>query len=182
MAFVASSVGSPAPPLDLPSSTGEKHSLSQFLGKPVVVSFLGPVHCMFCRAHVIKMIQARPELDAMGAEVLLVAYQDQSRVMSQLLRDMQLPFKLLLDQGTSAYARWGMGEASWTYALRPQLYLRFLKLWLGGARTLGTSPEPNRLGGDFVVDREGRLVFAHRQKGFEDRPAISTLLSALKQA
>jgi peroxiredoxin len=177
----ASSLGSPAPPLELPSATGEQQSLSQFRGRPVVVSFLGPAHCMFCRAHVIRLIQARRELEATTAQVLLVAYEDPAALMSQLFRDLQLPFTLLLDSRKDFYTRWGMGVAGWGAILRPRLYWSLMRMVLGGARTGKSSGEPNYLGGDFVIDRAGRFAFAHRQKSFYDRPPIESLLSALKQ-
>jgi hypothetical protein len=43
-------------------------------------------------------------------------------------------------------------------------------------------PGPGQLGGDFVVDRGGRLVFVNRLKSFHDRAPVGRLLEALRSA
>jgi len=147
-----------------------------------MVSFLGPPHCLFCRAHVIRLIQAEREFAAAGADVILVACHDPSSVMSQLMHDLQLPYTLLLDRERAFYTRWGIGVGSWRHLLRPGLYWAAFRQKIGGHTNGAPPPNPYQLGGDFVVDRHGRLAFAHRLKSFYDRPPVARLLDAIRSA
>ena len=175
-------VGAPAPPLELPTADGQRRSLADFSGRPVVISFLGPANCTFCRAHVIKMIQAQDRLASLGAEVLLVAGHDPELMMSKMMRDLSLPFLLLVDRQRLAYARWGLGKSSWKVLLVPSLYPAVLRLLLRRQPSLGPAPGQPQLGGDFVVDRAGRLAFVNRMRSIHDRAPVPTLLSALERA
>ena len=136
--------GGPAPPLDLATAAGERRSLQEFLGRPVLISFLGPAHCLFCRAHVIRVIQARNEIERLGAGVIFVAHNDPELLTAKMLHDLELPYTLLLDPARTAYARWGLGEAGMRSWLSLGLYwaalTTALKVWLKKESSLGTRP------------------------------------------
>ena len=174
-------LGAPAPPLELPTPDGQPRSIEEFRGRPVVVSFLGPANCQFCRAHLLRMVQARDRLAQLGAEVLLVAHQDPELMMSQMLRDLALPFVLLVDPQRQAYARWGLGEATYRVFLVPSLYAAILKMVLRRPPPLGEAPESRQMGGDFVVDRTGRLAFVNRMRSLHDRAPVTDLLAAAER-
>jgi peroxiredoxin len=183
LATHALDLGSPAPPLALPSAAGGERSLSDFHGRPVMVSFLGPAHCSLCRAHVIRLIQARHEFEQQRAEVVLVVYHDPSLVMRQMLHDLQLPFTLLVDESRASYARWGLALAGWRAIVRPGLYWALFRQKLRGEAIIGTSPGTDRqLGGDFVIDRGGRVTFANRLNSFHDRTPVKRLLEEIRRA
>lgn len=175
-------VGALAPPLELPDATGRRRSLAEFRGRPVLVSFLGPAHCAFCRAHVIRAIEAREELARVGADVILVAFHDPELLTAKMLRDLHLPYALLLDPEMAAYRQWGLGQAGLRSWITPGLYWASLKVALGGEPSLGKSPDPGQLGGDFIVDRLGRLTLVNRMKSYHDRAAMPRLIAALATA
>jgi hypothetical protein len=103
--------------------------------------------------------------------------------MAQMMRDLQLPFTLLVDETRASYARWGLGMAGWRAILRPGLYWAFLRQVLRGEGHLGNSPGPEgQLGGDFVVDRGGRLAYANRLASFHDRTPVTRLLEEIRRA
>jgi hypothetical protein len=62
--------------------------------------------------------------------------------------------------------------------------LRYLGLIFRGARPRrpGEGEDVLQLGGDFVLDGAGRLVFAHRSAEPTDRPPIGQLLEAVERA
>jgi thioredoxin-dependent peroxiredoxin len=177
-----SGLGQPAPALDLPTATGGRKSLAEFRGRPVLVSFLGAANCPMCRGYVIRVIQARDAIASLGADVVFVAYHDPELVMSGLMRDLNLPYLLLVDESRRAYTQWGLGPVSLLGKLRPGLYLEMIKVLLQRPPNLGSAPNPNQRGGDFVVNRAGTLVFANRMKSFYDRAKIPDLLDALRTA
>lgn len=176
-------LGAAAPPLELPTADGRLCSLAEFRGRPVVVSFLGPANCSFCRAHVIKMIQAQDRFAAIGADILLVAHHDPELMMSRMMRDLAVPYLLLVDRERESYARWGMGDYTANALLEPGFYPALLKLLLRRPPNLGTLPDRSRqLGGDFVVDRAGRLALVNRMRTIYDRAPVPRLIAALEQA
>ena len=176
-------LGVPAPSLELPAASGERHSLAEFRGKPVIISFLGPANCQFCRGHVLKMVTAKDRIQRAGAEVIFVAYHDPDLMMSKMLHDLDLSFLLLLDRAREAYARWGLQTGTLTSILRPGLLWAVVKLAVRRQPSLGAAPpHHNQLGGDFVVDRAGKLVFVNRMRSVYDRADIDDMLGALRSA
>ena len=145
----------------------------------MLVSFLGAAHCMFCRAHVVQTIKHRDEFSRIGAEVVLVAFHDPELVMANLVRELELPYTLLLDPSRQTYRRWGLEQATWRTFLPPGLYRAALRMWRQGEKDMAHIPGPIQMGGDFVVNREGRLTFVKYMKSYHDRAKVPVLLSAL---
>lgn len=175
-------IGAVAPRLELSDAAGLRRSLAEFRGRPVIVSFLGPSNCAFCRAHVIRAIEARGDIGRAGADVVFVTFNDPGLMMSQMMHDLNLPYALLLDPERAAYRAWGLGQASIRSLLTPGLYWAGLKVALRREPSMGEAPDPGQLGGDFVVDREGRLAFVNRMRSFHDRAAMPRLVAALERA
>ena len=129
------------------------------------------------------MIKRRKEIEALGAAVVLVAYDEPALLSAKMLHEVTLPFPLLLDRTREAYTRWGMGRTGLTGAmLSPSLNLRYIKLLAKGERFLGFAPDMFQLGGDFIVNKQGTLVFAHRMRNNGDRADTGKLLSEVARA
>ena len=129
------------------------------------------------------MINRQREVERLEAEVLVVAYDEPTLLSAKMLHDMALPFPLLLDRTRETYARWGMGRTGLTGAmLSPSLNWRYLKLLARGDRFLGFAPDMYQLGGDFILDGEHRITFAHRMTNNGDRAEVSVLLAELRRA
>jgi len=176
-------VGAPAPSLELPAAGGERRSLAEFRGRPVIISFLGPANCQFCRGHVLKMVSAKDRIQRAGAEVIFVAYHDPELMMSKMLHDLDLRFVLMLDQAREAYAQWGLGTGTLKTLLSPGALWAIFKLILRREPSLGPAPPHHRqLGGDFVVDSRGNLVFVNRMRSIYDRADIDDMLAAVRSA
>lgn len=126
------------------------------------------------------MIEKEEEINKVGGEVLLVAFDDLSLLQAKMLSDLELPYPLLLDASRETYAAWGMGRTNLFGAmLSPALNWRYLKLLVRGERFLGFAPDMFQLGGDFVVDPGGKVAFAYRMKYNGDRASTETLLEAM---
>lgn len=176
-------IGAPAPSLELPGAGGERRSLAEFRGRPVIISFLGPANCQFCRGHVLKMVSAKDRIQRAGAEVIFVAYHDPELMMSKMLHDLDLRFVLMLDRAREAYARWGLQTGSLKNIFTPGAAWAILKLILKRTPSLGPAPpHHNQLGGDFVVDSRGNLVFVNRMRSIYDRADIDDMLAAVRSA
>src|SRR5262245_2466800 len=179
-------VGSKCPGLDLCTPEGDRRTLQHCSDHPVLVSFLGPAHCLFCRAHVIRLIQARREIERLGATVILVTYHDPDLMTAKMLHDLDVPYTLLLDPTRAAYERWGLGRVGLRGMISPMLYAKSIPIMINVMRkreqSLGSSSPggPPQRGGDFVVNCARDFVFVNRMISLHDRPKIADLLAALR--
>jgi hypothetical protein len=117
-----------------------------------------------------------------GAEVLFVS-QARPEILTAFLREQPLPFSIVADSERSAYRVFGLERTTWVRMLRPDVIWRFLRLLFRGWRLqrVRKGEDVLQLGGDFVLDGEGRLVFAYRSTEPTDRPSIEVLLQAVNQ-
>ena len=125
----------------------------------------------------------RQTIKALGAQVVLVAYDEPSLIEAKMARGIDVPYPLVLDQDKATYAKWGMGRARLTQAmLSPKLTLRYVKLLMRGEPFLGFAPDMLQLGGDFIITPTGVISFVHRMRDNGDRASVADLLTALRQA
>ena len=114
---------------------------------------------------------------------MLIAHHDPELMMSKMMHSVNLPFMLLFDRREPPTAV-GTGEGQLQAFVRPGLYLQLARevtrVLLGSRRRSGERRTRRRLGGDFVVDRDGTLVFANRLRSFHDRAKIEDLLAVVK--
>ena len=90
---------------------------------------------------------------------------------------------LLLDKARDTYAQWGLQTGTLKNILRPGLAWAVFKLIVQRSKSLGSAPpHHNQLGGDFVVDRHGKLVFVNRMRSVYDRADIDDMLAAVRAA
>jgi peroxiredoxin len=127
--------------------------------------------------------QHYPELQALGAEVLAVSFTKPSRVAAYVAAH-PLPFPALADPERAAYAALGLGRTSWRKVLRGGVLARYLRLILRGwmPHRTAAGEDVMQLGGDFVLDRHGRLAYAYRSAEPTDRPPAADLLAAVRRA
>jgi peroxiredoxin len=123
------------------------------------------------------------EFRQLGAEVLVVT-QARPPVLAMFLRDYPLPFPLVGDPERAAYRAFGLERTSWGRIMRPGIAFRFLRLLCRGwrPRRPRQGEDVLQLGGDFVLDGQGRLVYAYRSAEPTDRPSVAELLRAVRQA
>jgi peroxiredoxin len=127
--------------------------------------------------------QEYEEFRPLGAEVLVIS-QARPEQLAAFLRGQPLPFLLVADPERATYRAFGLGRTSWATVLRPGVVLRYLRLLFRGWRLRPASPSEDvlQLGGDFVLDGQGRLVYVYRSADPTDRPTIEALLQAVRQA
>jgi peroxiredoxin len=175
-------VGDRAPDLNLPNESGRAFSLTDVAGQPTLVSFLSHAACPFCREHVIEVTRRQPDIARTGGAVLFVAYDLPSLLAAKMMRGLHVPYPVLFDADRDAYRRWGLGRTGFGAMLSPTLNWRYLKLLLRGEPYLGSAPDMFQLGGDFVLDRDHRIAYAHRMTSGGNRAAVPVLMEELRRA
>lgn len=115
----------------------------------------------------------------MDARALFVVHDEPARIRRQLLAGLEVPFPVLIDRDRSAYARWGMGRASWGRIwLDPVVWRSYVTLLRSGERFRGSGTEVLQLGGDFVVAPDGALAYSRPQRR-DDRRPVGELLAVV---
>jgi peroxiredoxin len=125
-------------------------------------------------------VQARlGEFRSLGARVIALSFVEPKRLRAYLDRHPS-SIPVLADPQRHAYQAFGLGRATWFELVRLRVIARYVWLILRGRRPRMAQEDVHQLGGDFVLDRSGRVVFAHRSTDPSDRPAVSELLNAVR--
>lgn len=96
------------------------------------------------------------------------------------LQETQSPFPLLLDPGREAYRAYHLQSSRWRAYSLPNLWY-YAKAILRGRKLLGKRGDVDQLGGDFIIDSDGLIRFAHPSRQPTDRPEIAQLLAILRR-
>lgn len=172
------SVGDPAPDVTLPDDRNLPTRLSELWQRqPIVLVFVRHSGCTLCFDHAVVMREAYPEIQAAGAEVVLVTMADPAGLHAFKER-WQLPFVCLADPGQEAYRAYQCPRGGLLDVAGPAMWGRAIKaLFRHGAGLV--HGDPMQLPGSFVIDREGILRFVHRSRHSADWAAPDQILSVL---
>jgi hypothetical protein len=123
---------------------------------------------------------ARERFAAAGCAVLVVCQAKPDVLARYLARtDWHLPFAC--DPDRAAYRAFGLGRTGWRTFFRPKVLFGYVrKILFGyGPKALYEGEDVWQLGGDFILDRGRRVVFAYPSADPTDRPGVEDLLRVM---
>lgn len=134
---------------------------------------------MPCVAHLGEVAANVERLRAAGVNVLVIS-QAKPAVLATFLRNHPQPVPVVGDPDRAAYRAFGLERTSWLSFFRPSVMWGYLRLMFRGGKVRKPYPGEDvlQLGGDFLIDRSGRVVYAYRSRTATDRPGIDALLAA----
>ena len=129
------------------------------------------------------MDAAREQLAAAGCSVLVVC-QAKPETLALYLSRQKWSVPVVSDPDRTAYRAFGLDRAGWLTFFRPKVLWGYLREMLRGygLKTPYAGEDVLQLGGDFVLDRTGKVVFAYPSADPTDRPTVAQLLDALRTA
>lgn len=118
------------------------------------------------------------EFEALNTRIVVISFNQpgQARIW---LDETNAPFTLLLDPDRKAYRAYGL-EYSLLRSWGLNVWQRYAQLLFSGRKWRGIQGDSGQLGGDIIVDSNGRIRFAYRSHDPTDRPDIHVLLTALR--
>lgn len=129
-----------------------------------------------------EVLECKQQLDEADASAVFVTFDDPEPVRRGLLAGLEVPYPVLVDRERVAYLAWGLRRSSvpgiW---LDPRVWARYASLVVRGERLRRPGSDTLQLGGDFVLDGDGVVVYARPQRR-DDRPPVGELLGALRSA
>ena len=152
----------PAPSLEFPLTDGSSWSLAEEASQAfTVVVFYRGLHCPLCRVYLSEIEQKLDEFEAVGATVVAVSADDQSRA-TQAKKDWELP-RLRIGYGlsTDRAREWGL------FISRPVRDGEPVEFF-----------EP----GLFLIKPDGTLFYAGINSAPWGRPAVDQILFGIKMA
>lgn len=124
------------------------------------------------------MRRAHPDLQRAGIDVALVGMGSPAES-AAFGRDLALPFPVLSDPDRAAYRAFGAIEAGAREFLSPAAGKAMLGAVLRGNRGGRPIGDVRQLGGAWLIDRDGRVVWAKPSAYAGDHASPEELLSAV---
>ncbi len=127
------------------------------------------------------MASMKPRLDAAQTQVIVIGFEAAEHL--AVLRDrIQSPFRFVVDRDRVLYRAFDLPRIG---RARTYLHPKVLGFY-GKMATKGRFPNLRReqdrrqMGGDFVLDADGIVVFAHPEKGPEDRAPVGSIVRVVE--
>lgn len=129
------------------------------------------------------MDAARDDLAAAGCSILVIS-QAKPEVLSRYLARRSWNVPIVSDPDRVAYRAFGLERTGWSAFFRPAVLWGYLRGMIRGYGLKAPSEGEDvlQLGGDFILDKLGRVRFAYPSSNPADRPGLDTIREALAKA
>ena len=137
---------------------------------------------MACVAHLGEVERGLDRVRSKGCDLLVVS-QAEPLVLASFLKRYPKPYPVVCDPGRAAYRAFGLDRTNWLTIFRPDVTAGYLWKILTGTRPRlpYRGEDVLQLGGDFILDRDRRVVFAYASRTPTDRPAVDQLVAAVPE-
>ena len=134
---------------------------------------------MPCRAHLGEVTARADDFHEFGCNILVVT-QARPDVLAGFLVHFPQPVPVVGDPERVAYHAFGLERTSWWTFFRPDVIVRYLKHMFTGQRVRKpyAGEDVRQLGGDFLLNRAGEVIYSYRDPDPTRRPPVAELLRA----
>jgi peroxiredoxin len=123
----------------------------------------------------------KTEFDRRGISIVVVSFAEPARLVPYQEHH-KWPFTILADPERKTYRQFALKRLSWFDVFSPatvKLYWKLLRQ--GMKRATYGKDDIYQSGGDFLLDREGHILFAQRSQDPSDRPPAARLLQVIDE-
>ncbi len=115
------------------------------------------------------------------AAVVLITF-TRPRNLAVFRRLLGIEYAVLADETRAAYRSYGLGRGRWWRIWTWGTLRAYGRLLRAGHHLRRPTEDTRQLGGDFVVDAQGRIAYVHRSRTPDDRPSVDELVAAVATA
>ena len=173
------SVGDAAPDFAVTDARGETLSSAGLRGRKVILIFLRHLGCPICRMELATLKRRQDELAERGAVAIVFVESADESVRAFAGRN-DVRFHLVADPARKLYDLFGVGRGGLGAYFAPKAALSAIKATLSGHLHGRCEGSELQLPGDFVLDENGRLLYARRGKHIADNAPLDELLACLE--
>ena len=121
----------------------------------------------------------KDEFDRRGVGIVVISFAEPERL-APYQEYHHWPFVILADPKRIAYQAFALKPLSLLRVFSPSTLRLYIKLLREGKKIRSYGRDDYyQAGGDFLIDRQGKILFAHRSQNPADRPPIEKLLEAI---
>jgi AhpC/TSA antioxidant enzyme len=134
---------------------------------------------MPCQAHLGEVQSLKNEFDRRGVAIVVVSFSEPAMLI-HYQEQHRWPFTVLADPQRTAYRAFTLPRLSWFRVFSPATLKLYWNLRRRGMKQDAYGGDDiYQAGGDFILDREGTILVAHRSQDPADRPAAAKLLAEI---
>lgn len=127
------------------------------------------------------MQSLKHEFDRRGVTIVVASFAEPAKLIHYQERH-RWPFTVLADPKRIAYRAFLLNRLSWFRVFSPATLKLYWTLRRKGMKQDAYAGDDiYQAGGDFLLDRDGNILFAHRSQDPSDRPSASRLLEVIDQ-
>lgn len=169
--------GSEIPSITLTTPEGKRFDLNSYVKEqPVVLIFYRGGWCPYCNLHLQELMDADPQLRAMGYEILAVS-PDSPEKLAESMEKHEMTYRLLSDSALSAAKDFGI-----VYQVEESTAKRYkengIKLVKGSGENQYLLPVP----AVFIIDPQGTIRYVYYNPDIKTRIKTEELLHQAKEA
>jgi peroxiredoxin len=121
----------------------------------------------------------KDEFDRRGVGIVVISFAEPERL-APYQEYHHWPFVILADPKRIAYQAFALKPLSLLRVFSPSTLRFYIRLLREGKKLRSNGRDDYyQAGGDFLIDRQGKILFAHRSQNPADRPPIEKLLEAI---
>lgn len=126
----------------------------------------------------VQLHHRREDFEDLNTAILLISFSKHEWAVDWK-EELGVSFPILLDPNFEAYRDYGLKSSFWG-SWNPRILWYYVRQFISGRGIDSIKGNPNQMGGDFIIDAQGLLRYAHRSKDSLDRPPTSALTTILQ--
>ncbi|MCU0705170.1 MAG: AhpC/TSA family protein [Fimbriiglobus sp.] len=134
---------------------------------------------MICFAHLVQVARAFFQFKKAGCGIVVIS-QGKPEVLTHFEQKNKLPFPIVGDPERQVYHAFGLNRVSFLTFLMPWVLWKYVvKVFTGTpVRMPYMSEDVTQLGGNFLLDQAGNVLWEYRSKNPTNRPSVEQMLKA----
>ncbi len=142
--------------------------------KAVVLFFYRGQWCPYCNKQISRLQDSLQLLTAKGAYVVGVTPETGENI-NKTIDKTHASFSIIQDKGYAIMKAYGVN-----YVVDPEMYAKLKGYGIDLEKNNGNTDHVLPVPATYVIDRSGKIVYAHFDKDYTKRASVSAILDALK--